>query len=129
MNVPPSFVSFSSGNQNNAGLSSPFKDILKFLLVAPFRGLARIMWLDRWFSREEVPNQLMSSSLAYNMDGGAPMVHMASPPPSALQHYPGPWSFFASGYAVSLFAMVRHVHGNVCRQYLTFVRHPNRLYS
>ncbi|KAH9180438.1 hypothetical protein EDB89DRAFT_2110552 [Lactarius sanguifluus] len=30
---------------------------------------------------------------------------MATPPPSAFPPYPGPWSFFASGYAVSLFAM------------------------
>ncbi|KAI9466093.1 hypothetical protein BJY52DRAFT_1366334 [Lactarius psammicola] len=30
---------------------------------------------------------------------------MSTPPPSAFPHYPGPWSFFASGYAVSLFAM------------------------
>ncbi|KAI0005919.1 hypothetical protein BJV74DRAFT_875033 [Russula compacta] len=30
---------------------------------------------------------------------------MKGPSPSAFNHYPGPWSFFASGYAVSLFAM------------------------
>ncbi|KAF8479306.1 hypothetical protein DFH94DRAFT_632238 [Russula ochroleuca] len=30
---------------------------------------------------------------------------MASPPPSTFHHSLGPWSFFASGYAISLFAM------------------------
>jgi len=121
MNVPSTFLSFSFGNANNAASPSPFRDILKFLLVAPFRGLARLLWLDGLLDREE--------HRVYNTDGGAPMAHMASPPPSAFYHSPGPWSFFASGYAVSLLAMVRRVHGNVSRLCLTLVCHTNRLYS
>ena len=113
MNVPPSLTSFSPGNAINAAFPSPFRAILKFLLVAPFRGLARLLRLDRLLDREEEPIQIISSSLAYGTDGGTSVVHMASPPPSTFQHFPGPWSFFASGYAVSLFAMVRHVHINV----------------
>jgi hypothetical protein len=114
MNVPPTFVSFSFGNANNADSSSPFRNILKFLLVAPFRGLARLLWLDGFLDGEEHRN--------HNTDGGAPMAHMAS-------LSPGPWSFFASGYAVSLLAMVRRVDGNVSRLCLTLVYHTNRLYS
>jgi hypothetical protein len=129
MNVPPSFVSFSFGITNNAPSSSPVRDILKFLLVAPFRGLARLLWVDGLLDREEHRNQIISSSISYSTDGGAAVAHMASPPPSTFHHYPGPWSFFASGYAVSLFAMVRRVHRSVSRLYLTLVRRTNRLYS
>jgi hypothetical protein len=52
-------------------------------------------------------SQIISPSLVYGTDGDPPMAHMATPPPSF--YYPGPWSFFASGYVVSLFAMVRYI--------------------
>lgn len=123
MNVPPSFVSFTPGNANGVASSSALRDTLKFFLVAPSRGLARLLWLDRllFLDSQEEPNQIMSSSLVYNADGGTPMAHMTGPSPSAFNHYPGPWSFFASGYAVSLFAMVRRVHKNVSCLNLTSI--------
>jgi hypothetical protein len=62
--------------------------------------------------REEETSHLISSYGFYNTDGGSPMTHMARPPPSTFQHSLGPWSFFASGYAISLFAMVRRVRTN-----------------
>jgi hypothetical protein len=107
MSLSSSFVALSSENPNDAASPSAFKNMLKFFLVAPFRGLTRLLSLDRLLllDVEEEPTQIMSSM--YSTEGGSPMVHMASPPPSTFHHSFGPWSFFASGYAISLFAMVR----------------------
>ncbi|KAI9508464.1 hypothetical protein F5148DRAFT_1196319 [Russula earlei] len=104
MNVPPILLPFSSRNANDPSPPSIGIHTLKFFLTAPFRVLARLMWFDGLFDREGDPNQIMSSPLAYGTDGGVPMVHMASAPPT-FPRFPGPWSFFASGYAVSLLAM------------------------
>ena len=47
------------------------------------------------------------------------MAHMANPPPSTFHHTLGPWSFFASGYAIYLFAMVRRVRRILSAYHLT----------
>jgi hypothetical protein len=112
MSVPSTFTALSSANQNNAALPSAIRNMLKFFLLAPFRGLTRLLSLDRLLGREEEPSHIISSSGIYNTDGGSPMTHLARPPPSTFQHSLGPWSFFASGYAISLFAMVRRVRTN-----------------
>ncbi|KAH9079298.1 hypothetical protein EDB83DRAFT_2341847 [Lactarius deliciosus] len=62
---------------DNTAPSSIYRNFLKFLVDIPSRFI----------------------------DSGVAATHMATPPPSAFPPYPGPWSFFASGYAVSLFAM------------------------
>jgi len=120
MNVPPNFVSFPLRNANYATLPSIGMNTLKFFLLSPLRVLARLLQLGRLLSRGEEPSQLMSSSLVYGTDGGVPMVHMGSAPPATF-HYPGPWSFFASGYAVALFAMVSRIHRSVSYLRLTLV--------
>ncbi len=102
MNVPSNSTALSY----NAPSPSAIKNMLKFFLIAPFRGLTRLLSVDRLLDREEEPSHIISSSRIYNTEGGSPMAHMTSPPPSAFQHSLGPWSFFASGYAISLFAMV-----------------------
>ena len=115
MSLHSTFDAPSSGNPNDAGSPSIFRIMLKYFLVAPFRGFARLLSLGRFLDREE---ELMSSSLAYSAEG-SPMVHMASPPPTSFHHSLGPWSFFASGYAISLFAMVRRVRTNSSLLHLT----------
>jgi hypothetical protein len=109
MSLPSSLASLSSGNPNDATWQSTFRNTLKFLLFAPFRVLTRLLSLDGLLDREEEPNQTMSPPLIYSTEGSSPMAHMASPPPSTFHHTLGPWSFFASGYAIYLFAMVRRV--------------------
>jgi len=121
MSVPSTSTVFSSGNLNNAASPSAIRNMLKFFLVAPFRGLSRFLSLDRLLDREDEPSQIISSSRIYNTEGGSPMAHMASPPPSTFQHSLGPWSFFASGYAISLFAMVRLVRRNISPLHLTSI--------
>jgi hypothetical protein len=64
----------------------------------PSRLLARLVWLDR-----------NPESTRY---ADPPLVPMANPPPAPF-YYPGPWSYFASGYAVSLFAMVSHINSEL----------------
>ena len=114
MSVPssPTAFPFSFGNLYNAASPSAIRNMLKFFLAAPFRGLTRLLSLGRLLDREEEPSHIISSSGIYNTEGGSPMTHMASPPPSTFQHSLGPWSFFASGYAISLFAMVSRVRKN-----------------
>ena len=107
MSLHANFVSLSSGHVDTAP-SSVYKNFLKSLVHIPSRFLARLRSLDRLLDREAESNQAISFLLSYGTDSGPPVPHMATPPPSAFPHYPGPWSFFASGYAVSLFAMVRH---------------------
>jgi hypothetical protein len=119
MSVPSTSTAFSSANLNNAAWPSAIRNMLKFLLIAPFRGLTRLLSLDRLLDREEEPSHIISSSMMYNTEGGLPMTHMASPPPSTFQHSLGPWSFFASGYAISLFAMVRRVRRSISTLHLT----------
>ncbi|KAI9446566.1 hypothetical protein H4582DRAFT_1803674 [Lactarius indigo] len=90
---------------DNTASSSVYRNFLKFVLDIPSRFLTRLRSLDRLLDREAESNQAVSFLLSYGTDSGAPAAHMATPPPSAFPPYPGPWSFFASGYAVSLFAM------------------------
>ncbi|KAF8275143.1 hypothetical protein EI94DRAFT_1712450 [Lactarius quietus] len=101
----PAIVSLSPDHVGNAAPSSVYRKFLKFLLDIPPRFLTRLRSLDRLLDREAESNQAISFLLSYGTDPGAPAAHMATPPPSTFPHYPGPWSFFASGYAVSLFAM------------------------
>jgi hypothetical protein len=108
MSLHPNFVSLSSGHVDNTAPFSVYKNFIKSLLNIPSRFLARLRSLDRLLDREAESNQAISFLLSYGTDPGPPEARMATPPPSAFPHYPGPWSFFASGYAVSLFAMVRH---------------------
>lgn len=123
MSLPANFVSPSSGHVDNTAPLSVYRTFLKFLLDIPSRFLARLRSLDRLLDREAESNQAISFLLSYGTDSGAPTAHMATPPPSAFPHYPGPWSFFASGYAVSLFAMVRHTHSMVSNTSLSAQRH------
>jgi hypothetical protein len=116
MSLPSSFDALSPRNPNDTATPSVLRNMLKFFLVAPFRVFTRLLSLDRLLDREE---ELMSSSLTYSTEGGSPMVHMASPPPSNFHHSLGPWSFFASGYAISLFAMVRWVRRSLYLLHLT----------
>ena len=104
---------FSSGGA--AASPSAIRNMLKFFLAAPFRGLTRLLSLDRLLDREEEPSHIISSFSIYNTEGGSnsPMTHMASPPPSTFRDCLGPWSFFASGYAISFFTMVRCVRRNI----------------
>jgi hypothetical protein len=120
MSVPSSSIAFSSGIPNNAASPSAVGNMLKFFLVTPFRVLTRLLSLDRLLDREE-PSQIITSSRIYNTEGGSPMAHISSPPPSTFQHSLGPWSFFASGYAISLFAMVRPFRRNISPLHLTSI--------
>ena len=77
------------------------------LLHVPSRLFARMRRLDDIFgmhSEIDSANSLGASSegtsLIRRMRGEHP------PPPGGLTPLPGPWAFFASGYAVALFAMV-----------------------
>lgn len=101
----PAIVSLTSDHADNTAPSSVYRNFLKFILDIPPRFLARLRSLDRLLDREAESNQAISFLLSYGTDTGAPVAHMATPPPSTFPHYPGPWSFFASGYAVSLCAM------------------------
>jgi hypothetical protein len=103
--------------------SSVYRNVLRFLFDIPPRFLARLRSLDRLLDREAESNPAISFLLSYGTDPGAPAAHMPTPPPSTFPHYPGPWSFFASGYAVSLFAMVRHTHLLVSNTSLSAQRH------
>ncbi|KAI0273512.1 hypothetical protein BC834DRAFT_854155 [Gloeopeniophorella convolvens] len=108
MSIPANVVSMSSGHTAPAGNSpspSVTRSTLKFILDMPSRWLARLRWLDELLDREAEASHSMSLSLNQGTDESAHLVRMESPSPSAFPHYPGPWSFFASGYAVSLFAM------------------------
>ena len=102
MSIPARDISISSGHSNDAASQSVFRKTLKFLLLMPSRFLPRLLRSDRVLDRG-------ASSPSYGTDGDSPIVHMANPPPF---YHPGPWSFFASGYAISLFAMVRHIHSD-----------------
>ncbi|KAH9059981.1 hypothetical protein EDB87DRAFT_648340 [Lactarius vividus] len=105
MSLPANFVSLSSGHMDNTAPSSIYRNFVKFLLDIPSRFLVRLRSLDRLLDREAESNQAISFLLSYGTDSGAPATHMATPPSPVFPPYPGPWSFFASGYAVSLFAM------------------------
>lgn len=120
-----SLVSLTSDHVDvdNTAPSSIYRNFLKFLLDIPPRFLARLRSLDRLLDREAESNQAISFLLSYGTDPGAPVAHMTTPPPSTFPHYPGPWSFFASGYAVSLCAMVRRTHSMLSNTSLSAQRH------
>ncbi|TFY73074.1 hypothetical protein EWM64_g10938 [Hericium alpestre] len=105
--TPPSAASVINSTEDAAlSFNISFSVNLGSLMQLPSRILARLRKLDALLDPDA--GGRMGAGATGNVGNGSLMRRIRPdrpPPPPGLTPMPGPWAFFASGYAIALFAM------------------------